>query len=118
MEIPVLIVEYGAGKIAYAVDEVIQIQKIVVWPLEIQLRRVKKITGAAVLGDGKLALVLDLPELIQEGLRLSGQEPAPIPPGKTSGRVLIVEDSVISRAFLRRILEIAYILKDHLKEAS
>ena len=104
-EIPVMIVAYGAGKIAYAVDEVIQVQEIVVRPLGKQLRRVKKITGAAVLGDGKLALVLDPPELIQEGLRLSGQVPAPIPPGKTSGRVLIVEDSVTSRALLRRTLE-------------
>ncbi|MDD3574678.1 MAG: response regulator [Methanospirillum sp.] len=104
-EIPVLIVAYGAGKIAYAVDEVIQVQEIVVRPLGTQLRRVKKITGAAVLGDGKLALVLDPPELIQEGLRLSGQAPAPIPPCKTSGRVLIVEDSVTSRALLRRTLE-------------
>ncbi|ABD40256.1 CheA signal transduction histidine kinases [Methanospirillum hungatei JF-1] len=104
-EIPVLIVAYGAGKIAYAVDEVIQVQEIVVRPLGTQLRRVKKITGAAVLGDGKLALVLDPPELIQEGLRLSGQAPAPLPPRKTSGKVLIVEDSVTSRALLRRTLE-------------
>ena len=104
-EIPVMIVAYGAGKIAYAVDEVIQVQEIVVRPLGTQLRRVKKITGAAVLGDGKLALVLDPPELIQEGLRLSGQAPIPLPPRKTSGKVLIVEDSVTSRALLRRTLE-------------
>ncbi|HPP77565.1 response regulator [Methanospirillum sp.] len=104
-EIPVMIVAYGAGKIAYAVDEVMQVQEIVVRPLGSQLRRVKKITGAAVLGDGRLALVLDPPELIQEGLRLSGLAPAPLPPRKTAGRVLIVEDSVTSRALLRRTLE-------------
>jgi two-component system chemotaxis sensor kinase CheA len=104
-EIPVMIVAYGAGKIAYAVDEVMQVQEIVVRPLGSQLRRVKKITGAAVLGDGHLALVLDPPELIQEGLRLSGLAPAPLPSGKTAGRVLVVEDSVTSRALLRRTLE-------------
>jgi two-component system chemotaxis sensor kinase CheA len=60
-EIPVLIVAYGAGKIAYAVDEVIQVQEIVVRPLGTQLRRVKKITGAAVLEMENLHWSLTLP---------------------------------------------------------
>lgn len=104
-EVPIIIIAYGAGKIAYCVDEVSQVQEIVVRPLGSQLRRVKRITGAAVLADGKLALVLDPPELIQEGLRLSGQIQTP---GKTfpkAGKVLIVEDSVTSRALLRNTLE-------------
>lgn len=104
-EIPIVIVAYGAGKIAYAVDEVHQVQEIVVRPLGTQLRRIKRITGAAVLGDGRLALVLDPPELIQEGLRLSGLAPVDQTRTKASGRVLIVEDSVTSRALLRNTLE-------------
>jgi Chemotaxis protein histidine kinase and related kinases len=104
-EVPIVIVAYGAGKIAYAVDEVHQVQEIVVRPLGTQLRRIKRITGAAVLGDGRLALVLDPPELIQEGLRLSGLAPVYQTRTKASGRVLIVEDSVTSRALLRNTLE-------------
>jgi two-component system chemotaxis sensor kinase CheA len=71
-----MIIAYGAGKIACAVDEVIQVQEIVVRSLGSQLQRVKKITGAAVLADGRLALVLDPPDLIQEGLKLSGRHQA------------------------------------------
>lgn len=110
-DIPVIIIAYGPGKIAYCVDEINQVQEIVVRPLGSQLRRVKRITGAAVLADGKLALVLDPPELIQEGLRLSGQLPKVRIFPRATRRVLIVEDSVTSRALLRNTLEkVGYIV--------
>lgn len=104
-EIPLVIIAYGAGKIACTVDEVIQVQEIVVRPLGSQLKRVKRITGAAVLGDGKIALVLDPPELIQEGLRRSSQGIKLPEIHEDPKTVLIVEDSVTSRALLRNTLE-------------
>lgn len=103
-EVPLVIIAYGAGKTACIVDEVLQVQEIVVRPLGSQLKRVKRITGAAVLGDGKIALVLDPPDLIQEGIRRAGlvQSYACPPDHK---RILIAEDSVTSRALLRKTLE-------------
>jgi two-component system chemotaxis sensor kinase CheA len=103
--VPVIILAYGAGQIACIVDEVEQVQEIVVRPLGSQLRRVKRITGAVLLGDGSLALVLDPLELIQESLKGS-----PIPSRKIQGRfkemnVLVVEDSVTSRTLLQTIIE-------------
>ncbi|NLV27912.1 MAG: response regulator [Methanomicrobiales archaeon] len=104
-DIPIIIIAYGAGKIACSVDEISQVQEIIVRPLGSQLRWVKRITGASILADGKLALVLDPPELIQEGLRLSTQVKTPDISLSKSGRVLIVEDSVTSRALLQNTLE-------------
>lgn len=104
-DIPIIIIAYGAGKIACSVDEISQVQEIIVRPLGSQLRWVKRITGASILADGKLALVLDPPELIQEGLRLSSQVKNPDISLSKSGRVLIVEDSVTSRALLQNTLE-------------
>jgi len=103
--ISLVIISYGAGQIACLVDEVIHVQEIVVRPLGSQLRRVRRITGAAILGDGTLAIVLDPPELIQESLRTGN---LPVPASGTSNAipgVLVVEDSVTSRAFLQMLLE-------------
>lgn len=104
-QVPVIILAYGAGQIACIVDEVQQVQEIVIRPLGSQIRRVKRITGAVILGDGTLALVLDPLELIQESLKGT-----PIATRDISGRlkeksVLVVEDSVTSRTLLQTILE-------------
>lgn len=104
-QVPVIILAYGAGQIACIVDEVVRVQEIVVHPLGSQLRRVKRITGAVLLGDGTLALVLDPLELIQESLKGSQKNPAKVHEGPKEKNVLVVEDSVTSRALLQTIIE-------------
>jgi two-component system, chemotaxis family, sensor kinase CheA len=104
-QVPVIILAYGAGQIACIVDEVVRVQEIVVRPLGSQLRRVKRITGAVILGDGTLALVLDPIELIQESLKGSPKALRTAPRGMKEKNVLVVEDSVTSRALLQMIIE-------------
>jgi two-component system chemotaxis sensor kinase CheA len=104
-QVPVIILAYGAGQIACIVDEVVRVQEIVVRPLGSQLRRVKRITGAVILGDGTLALVLDPIELIQESLKGSQHLPQKSLPSRKEKTVLVVEDSVTSRALLQTIIE-------------
>ena len=103
--ISIILLSYGAGQIACMVDEVLQVQEIVVRPLGSQLRRVKRITGAAILGDGTVALVLDPIELIQEGITTDQMISAPVQQNPVSGRILVVEDSVTSRTYLQNLLE-------------
>jgi two-component system chemotaxis sensor kinase CheA len=103
--VPIIIIAYGAGQIACMVDEVLQVQEIVVRPLGSQLRRVKRITGAAILGDGTVAIVLDPIELIQEAIKTDHSVSYPDHFPSISGKVLVVEDSVTSRTFLANILE-------------
>ncbi|OPX62969.1 MULTISPECIES: response regulator [unclassified Methanoregula] len=103
--VPIVIMAYGAGQIACIVDEVIRVQEIVVRSLGSQLRRVKRITGAVILGDGKVALVLDALELIQESIKGSPLVPAGTASGEDLRTILVVEDSVTSRALLQTILE-------------
>lgn len=104
-QVPVVIVAYGAGQVACIVDEVVRVQEIVVRPLGSQLRRVKRIAGAAILGDGSIALVLDTPDLIQEALKTTGSS-APVVYARTGApRILVVEDSVTSRTFLQMVFE-------------
>lgn len=100
-----VIIAYGAGQVACAVDEILRVQEIVVHPLGSQLRRVRRISGAALLGDGTLALVLDPPELIQEALRSTGLGVLEEPGAQKPFTILVVEDSVTSRAYLQALLE-------------
>jgi two-component system chemotaxis sensor kinase CheA len=102
----VVVIAYGAGQIACIVDEVLRVQDIVARPLGSQLKRIRKITGAVILGDGRIALLLDPPGIIQEALRRRGGLAKPDPgPATGSGRILVVEDSVTSRALLQGIFE-------------
>jgi two-component system chemotaxis sensor kinase CheA len=87
------------------VDEVIRVQEIVVRSLGSQLRRIKRITGSVILGDGRVALVLDALELIQESIKGPPAVPARSIGGEDIKRILVVEDSVTSRALLQAILE-------------
>jgi two-component system chemotaxis sensor kinase CheA len=103
--VPIIIIAYGAGQIACMVDEVLQVQEIVVRPLGSQLRRVKRITGAAILGDGTVAIVLDPIELIQEAIKTDHSVSYPEHYPSIPGHILVVEDSVTSRTFLANILE-------------
>ncbi|MDN7023656.1 response regulator [Methanoculleus sp. FWC-SCC1] len=104
-QIPVVILSHGAGRIACMVDEVIRVQEIVVRPLGSQLRCVRLIEGAVILGNGNVALVLDPLELVQEALAAE-RSPLPAgPTGKVRRSVLVVEDSVTSRSLLQNLLE-------------
>lgn len=103
--IPIITIEYGGRQIACVVDDVVRVQEIVVRPLGSLLRRVKRITGAVILGDGGVALVLDPLEIIQEAFS-AGRRPLHQVEKKVSKfHILVVEDSVTSRALLQRTLE-------------
>lgn len=105
--IPLVILEYAGQQIACVVDEVISVQEIVVRPLGSLLRRVRQITGAVILGDGSVAMVLDPLEIIQDasfsGRRGDREQTLP----RRDKHVLVVDDSATSRALLRRTLELS-----------
>ncbi|MCS3921751.1 two-component system chemotaxis sensor kinase CheA [Methanococcus voltae PS] len=62
-EIYVVVVEKNKGKIGLILDEVIGRDEIVVKPLTGILKNINGLAGATILGDGKVALILDLNNL-------------------------------------------------------
>lgn len=65
----VLVVETEAyGQVGMLVDELIGQQQIVIKSLETHYRRVEGISGATILGDGKVALILDTDSLASMNL--------------------------------------------------
>ncbi len=60
-----VVVEAEAGRIAMVVDELLGQQQIVVKNLEANYRKVNDISGATIMGDGRVALILDVSSLVR-----------------------------------------------------
>jgi two-component system chemotaxis sensor kinase CheA len=58
--ISLVIVEYGKKALALVVSQVLGEQDIAVKPLGSLVKRTKGIAGATILGDGRVALILDI----------------------------------------------------------
>ena len=60
-----VIVEAEGGRIAVLVDELLGQQQVVVKNLESNYRKVPNVSGATILGDGRVALILDVGALVR-----------------------------------------------------
>jgi len=108
--IPAVILKNGTTQIAFCTDAIINEQAVLVKPLGKQLKKVRHIAGATILGTGQVVPILNIKELIETAT--AGQSmPSVQLPGKdtkdeeTPKSVLIVEDSFTSRTLLKNILE-------------
>ncbi len=62
----IVIVRYNRRKICILIDDLIGEQDIVVQSLDEVFKRIKGISGVAILGDGSVALILDIPEIVRD----------------------------------------------------
>jgi two-component system chemotaxis sensor kinase CheA len=60
-----VVVEAEGGRVALLVDELLGQQQVVVKNLEANYRRVQDVSGATIMGDGRVALILDVGSLIR-----------------------------------------------------
>ena len=60
-----VVVEGDGQKIALEVDELVGQQQVVVKNLENNYRRVDGVSGATILGDGRVALIVDVGGLVR-----------------------------------------------------
>jgi len=60
-----IVVEAEGVKAALLVDELVGQQQVVVKNIETHYRRVPGVSGATILGDGTVALILDVPALVK-----------------------------------------------------
>lgn len=61
----VVVVEGGGRKLALVVDELLGQQQVVVKNLEANYRRIPAVSGATILGDGRVALIVDIGGLVR-----------------------------------------------------
>jgi two-component system chemotaxis sensor kinase CheA len=66
----IMIVESGEGRFGFAVDQVLGNCQTVIKSLGRVYRHVQAVSGATILGNGQVALILDPERLVQDALRL------------------------------------------------
>lgn len=107
----ILILVSADQQMAFVVDEILDEQEVLVKTLGQQLARVRNITGAAVLGTGKVVPVLNVSDLMQSALNVRAgrglQEEAGKAPVAVRRRVMVAEDSITTRTLIKNILESA-----------
>jgi two-component system chemotaxis sensor kinase CheA len=69
----IMVVETGEGRFGFVVDQVLGDCQTVIKSLGRVYRHVQAVSGATILGDGRVALILDPERLVQDALR--GQTP-------------------------------------------
>ncbi len=109
--IPVIVLNSGDQRVAFAVDDVLREEEVLVKPFRKPLARLRNVSGATVLGSGKAVPVLNIADLVKSA-RKHGVAPTTIVAPKKqaaapSKKVLVVEDSITSRTLLKGILETA-----------
>ena len=102
--VPVILVRAGENSAALLADEMIASQEIVVKSVGPQLASIRGISGATILGDGRIVLILDVNALVRSGapvVELKSTAPTP-----TDDRplALVVDDSITVRRVMERFL--------------
>ena len=104
---PALVIRATELSVAIACDALIGQQEIAVKPLGPLLAGARKFLGAAVLGDGRIALLIE-PHALLAGLDdVTGPAPALDAEPAAAPLILVVEDSFTARELQRSILETA-----------
>ncbi len=94
-------------RLAFQVDEFLGAQEVVIKPLGTQLRRVRNIAGATILGTGQVVMILNAGSVIHSAQGIRGSSFF----GRTEAvkeavkKVLVVDDSITTRTLERNILE-------------
>jgi two-component system chemotaxis sensor kinase CheA len=106
-KIPVVILSVAEKRIALRTSGFLSTQQVVVKSLGGQLRRVRNVAGAAILGDGQLVTILNVSDLMKS---LHGKSSAslglPIVTKEARRwRVLLADDSITTRTLEKHILE-------------
>lgn len=104
-----VVVELSGTRIGFRVDEVIGEQELLVKGLGKQLKRVRNLSGVAILGSGTIVPVLYMPELLNSALtRIHLREESAIvqqvATEEAPPTLLVVDDSITSRMMLKNIL--------------
>jgi two-component system chemotaxis sensor kinase CheA len=109
-KVSIIVVASGNNRIAIKVDAIIEEVQILVKGLGKLLKHVRNISGATILGSGKVVPVLQITDLIKSALKSSERIKNPPTPERKVERIrniLVAEDSITARTLLKNILEAA-----------
>ncbi|MEE2892312.1 MAG: Hpt domain-containing protein [Pseudomonadota bacterium] len=108
--VPIIMVRSGDMAMAVHVDSIVGSREVVVKSLGGQFAGIGGVSGATIMGDGSVVVILDLPALLRSAgasLQVDRDEPS-LPDKEEAGRpghVMVVDDSVTVRKVTTRLLE-------------
>ncbi|MDB6047023.1 MAG: type pili sensor histidine kinase and response regulator [Gammaproteobacteria bacterium] len=104
--IPVVLVRAGEHSTGLVADELVGSREIVVKSVGPQISSIRGISGATILGDGRIVIILDIGALVRAEWRTRPQTPV-VPKEKGDKRVfaMVVDDSITVRRVTQRLLE-------------
>jgi chemosensory pili system protein ChpA (sensor histidine kinase/response regulator) len=112
LPLPVILVRGAEQPMALQVDNLMGSREIVVKSLGPQFSTVRGVSGATILGDGNVVVILDLPAMIRSDILSERQRLANLEKARESARyeeqatvVMVVDDSVTVRKVTSRLLE-------------
>ena len=109
--VPLILAKQSKGKesIAFYVDNLLGSKEIVVKPLGPQFTGVRSLSGATILGDGSVVVILDLISMLRLDMTIAQKSAADLKAitkqGKRLSKVMIIDDSVTVRKVTTRLLE-------------
>lgn len=103
--VPVILVRAGEHSAALLTDEMLASQEIVVKSVGPQLASVRGISGATILGDGRVVLILDINALVRSGAPVVELKSAAPTPADDRPLAMVVDDSITVRRVMERFLE-------------
>ena len=103
--VPVILVHAGEYSAALLVDEMLASREIVVKSVGPQLAGIRGISGATILGDGRIILILDIHALVRTGAPVVEIRKAAPTPSDDRPLALVVDDSITVRRVTERFLQ-------------
>jgi chemosensory pili system protein ChpA (sensor histidine kinase/response regulator) len=102
--LPVILVRAGEHSTALVTDELVGNREIVVKPVGPQVASIRGISGATILGDGRIVVILDAGTLVRSEWRARAAAPAK---AVRDDRIFafVVDDSITVRRVTQRLLE-------------
>ncbi len=103
--IPTLLIRAGDRRVALLVDNIEGSKEIVVKSVGPQIGAIRWITGATILGDGRVVLILDMPALTRMDKEFQYTPPPPVVPVILAKTIMVVDDSITVRKVTARLLK-------------
>jgi chemosensory pili system protein ChpA (sensor histidine kinase/response regulator) len=104
--VPVILVRAGEHSTGLVTDELVGSREIVVKSVGPQIAAIRGISGATILGDGRIVIILDIGALVRTDFRARTEPVMPREKTDTRSIALVVDDSITVRRVTQRLLEL------------
>ncbi|MFZ1627917.1 MAG: hybrid sensor histidine kinase/response regulator [Anaerolineae bacterium] len=111
----IIVLGIAERRLGFQVDSLMGVQEVVTKSLPKPLLRVRHVAGVTILGTGEIVVVLNVTDLVRDGIRAASPAPTPGATGRASQvnprpeapLIVVADDSFTTRTLEKNILEAA-----------